>query len=58
MLFRVHVPRYFSEIDRSLEAEVVGPAVSTFLTGIGCARAGSDAASGLEALRTRTHGNG
>lgn len=58
MLFRVHVPRYFSEIDRSLEAEVVGPAVSTFLTGIGYACAGSDAALGLEALRTRTHGNG
>lgn len=48
MLFGVHVPGCFSEIDRSLEAEVVGQAVSTFLTGIGCARAGSDTASGLE----------
>lgn len=48
MLFGVHVPGYFSEIDRSSDAEVVGQAVSTFFTGIGCASAGSDAALGLE----------
>lgn len=33
MHFGAYVPKYFSEIDGSLEVELLGQAVSTFLNG-------------------------
>lgn len=50
-----HVLKYFSEIDRSLEVELPGQAVSTFSNGMGCACAGTIPASNPEALRILSH---